>query len=126
MQIEIIFMFSIPSRPEIVHIKTSCGAVFSLYDKCMQTFKEDSEDKCADLFEQFSHCADSAMLTFGKSMFICLSLLLIALLTLQWLHLGKVCLFVFCCYYYTSLHQKSARDLRPGLAKSRSLIPNLT
>uniref|UniRef100_A0A0B6ZD24 IMS import disulfide relay-system CHCH-CHCH-like Cx9C domain-containing protein n=1 Tax=Arion vulgaris TaxID=1028688 RepID=A0A0B6ZD24_9EUPU len=51
------------TNPEIVHIKSQCGAQFHVYEKCMSDFPQHPE-KCIDPFKAFSACADGALKTF--------------------------------------------------------------
>ena len=50
-------------RPEIVHIKSECGKEFYFYEKCMTENQAETE-KCSELYEAFSSCADKALDSF--------------------------------------------------------------
>ncbi|RUS87202.1 hypothetical protein EGW08_005042 [Elysia chlorotica] len=51
------------TNPEILHIKSACAAQFSVYEKCMNENRSDS-DRCTDSFLAFTSCAQDALGTF--------------------------------------------------------------
>ncbi|KAK3789126.1 hypothetical protein RRG08_012748 [Elysia crispata] len=48
------------TNPEILHIKSVCASQFSVYEKCMNENRSDTE-KCTEPFLEFTACAQEAL-----------------------------------------------------------------